>query len=458
MIPIHWTQLWQWQGRLERLPYALWGVLLLALKYNMDRAVSLFFFDSSWSIFAYYAPFAKLSTLQDLEGSQTTFYLTLLMLALPFIAAGVGLTAQRLRSAALPVPLVVLFFVPFINLLFFLLLCLWPESRTAADASDPNDTWQRYIPRSFWGSALAGVGISLVLALLMIGISVLGFQAYGIALFVGLPFVLGLCTTLIFTAHEARSVWDCIKVSLLSLLMLGVGILAVAMEGVICVLMAAPLALVLTLLGTAVGWTLQNRRRYNATQGVLMMLFLPGFMGLEKAANFAPPRIEAVTTLDIAAPPEVVWEHVVSFSELPPPSHWLLKTGIAYPIKAEIKGTGVGAIRHCIFSTGPFVEPIEVWHPPHHLKFSVSAQPAPMKELTPYRINPPHLDHFLRSEAGQFVLTPLPNGGTRLAGTTWYVHEIWPAPYWQFWSDAIIHSIHTEVLQHIKHLSEAPAA
>lgn len=457
MLPIHWTQLWQWQGRLGRLPYALWGVLLLALKYNMDRAVSVFFFESSWSIFAYYAPFAELSTLQQLESSQWAFYSTLLVLALPFIAAGVGLTLQRLRSAALPLPLVVLFFVPFLNLLFFLLLCLWPEEETVSQHA-ATQTWQRYIPQSFWGSALAGVGISLVLALLMIAISVLGFQAYGIALFVGLPFVLGLCTTLIFTAHEERRLWDCIKVSLGSLVMLGLGILAVAMEGVICVLMATPLALVLTLLGTAVAWTLQTKRRHNATQGVLLMLFLPGFMGIEKAADFAPPRIEAVTTLDIAAPPEVVWEHVVRFSELPPPSHWILKTGIAYPIRAEIKGSGVGAIRHCVFSTGPFVEPIEVWNPPHHLKFSVSSQPAPMKELTPYRINPPHLDHFLRSEAGQFVLTPLPNGGTRLAGTTWYVHQIWPAPYWQLWSDAIIHSIHTEVLQHIKHLSEAPKA
>lgn len=446
-FPLRLSQLWQWNASVERLPYFLWGCLLLGLKYNLDRAVSYFAFDKYWSMFAYYEMPSMARILQN-----PSFYLTLMVLALPFIAAGIGLTLQRLRSADLPRTLVALFFVPVLNFLFFLLLCVWPETTEAQNAE--KGSWQDYIPRSFWGSALAGIGISLVLSLLIILISVAGLQEYGMALFVGLPFAMGLSTTLIFTAHEERSVWDCVKVTLLSIILLGLAIVAVAVEGVICVAMASPLALVLALMGTAVGWMIQQKRRMVATQGVLMMLFLPGVMGLEKSADLPPPRVEAVSTIDIAAPPEVVWEHVVSFSDLPPPKSWILKTGIAYPLRAEIKGEGVGAIRHCVFSTGPFVEPIEIWDAPRHLKFSVSEQPAPMKELTPYAINPPHLDHFLRSEAGQFVLTPLPDGGTRLSGTTWYVHEIWPAHYWQFWSDAIIHSIHHEVLSHIKTLSE----
>jgi hypothetical protein len=47
-------------------------------------------------------------------------------------------------------------------------------------------------------------------------------------------------------------------------------------------------------------------------------------------------------------------------------------------------------------------------------------------------------------------LTPLPNGGTRLEGTTWYHHGLWPAAYWQLGSDAIIHRIHLRVLRHIR--------
>ena len=110
-------------------------------------------------------------------------------------------------------------------------------------------------------------------------------------------------------------------------------------------------------------------------------------------------------------PPEAVWEHVVAFAELPPPTELLFRAGVAYPLRAEIHGSGPGAIRHCVFSTGPFVEPIEVWDEPRRLEFSVSAQPPSMRELSPYpELAPPHLEDFLVSHRGRFWLERLPNG------------------------------------------------
>jgi len=72
-----------------------------------------------------------------------------------------------------------------------------------------------------------------------------------------------------------------------------------------------------------------------------------------------------------------------------------VRAGVAYPIRAQMLGSGVGAERHCVFSTGAFVEPIEVWDEPRLLKFSVTSNPAPMEEWTPYsHIDPPHLHDF----------------------------------------------------------------
>jgi hypothetical protein len=112
-------------------------------------------------------------------------------------------------------------------------------------------------------------------------------------------------------------------------------------------------------------------------------------------------------------------------------------------------------VRRCVFSTGAFVEPIRVWDEPRLLKFAVTSNPPPMSEWSPYgNIHPPHLNGFLVSSGGQFKLVTLPGGRTRLEGTTWYRHNLWPAAYWRLWSDFIIHRIHLRVLNHVKRLSE----
>jgi hypothetical protein len=71
---------------------------------------------------------------------------------------------------------------------------------------------------------------------------------------------------------------------------------------------------------------------------------------------------------------------------------------------------------------------------------------------------PPHLDHYLQSRQGEFLLERLPDGRTKLIGTTWYSNRMWPAAYWHLWSDYIIHRIHGRVLDHIKTLAEESAA
>jgi hypothetical protein len=218
--------------------------------------------------------------------------------------------------------------------------------------------------------------------------------------------------------------------------------------------MAAPLAVPFALGGAIVAYAIQrssSRRRQTSQLLPAVLLVLPALIVAERATLPEPPVFAVRTALEIEAPPEAVWRHVVSFPELPPPTEFLFRMGIAYPMKAEIHGEGVGAERHCVFSTGSFVEPIEIWDEPRLLRFSVTSNPAPMEEWTPYEeVHPPHLEGFLVSNGGQFHLERLPGGRTRLEGTTWYRHSLYPAAYWRVWSDWIIHKIHLRVLGHIK--------
>jgi hypothetical protein len=452
--------LWQPAGTIDRGTYALVGVVGFALKHNLDRLVATYVFRRPWGFFNYWEPLGNIGRITNLRSQDALFLETLLALSLPFVWVGVVLTLKRLRSAGLPSPLVALFFVPFVNLLFFLLLCLLPE-RTAFETSPERlgkSSFSAFMPGNALGSAAlsllftvpAGIGIALIGTKLLVN--------YGWGLFVALPFTMGLAAALVYSSSGPRTLKGCVSVASLSIAVLGLGLLAIAIEGIFCLIMAIPIALPLAAFGGVCGYVVQKRRwLHDGTPAFLsvLLVFVPGVQWAEHAAAIPPPTFEVRSSIEVNAPPEKVWQQVVAFSEIPPPTEWMFRAGIAYPIRAEIVGSGPGAERHCIFSTGAFVEPIQVWDEPHKLKFSVTANPAPLEEWTPYsHIDPPHLHGFLVSNGGQFLLTPLPNGKTRLEGTTWYRHSLWPSSYWRLWSDAIIHRIHLRVLRHIRDEAE----
>lgn len=456
------ADLWRWDGRVGRAAYVATGLIGVAIKHNLDRLIAASFLGYKNS-FNYWAPLGKAARLDHLSDTEAKFLATLLLTSIPFIWVGVAMTVKRLRDAGQPVWLVVFFFVPFINLLFFLLLCVLPPQENAQELEGA--PWpglhgiDSFIPHSKIGSAALSIVVTTVLGLGFVLMGTLVIGAYGWGLFVALPFCLGMFSVLLYSYHEPREWFDCMGVALLPVGLVGAGLLLVAVEGIICLLMAAPFAMALAALGGALGYAIQARH-WRPKQAPVMfsivILLVPASFGLERAAALRPPMYTVSTAIEVNAPPERVWNQVVAFAEIPPPKELVFRSGVAYPIRAEISGRGVGAVRHCIFSTGPFVEPIEVWDEPHRLKFGVTANPAPLNELTPYgHIDAPHLHGYFVSEQGQFLLTALPEGHTRLEGTTWYHNAMWPASYWHLWSDYIIHKIHLRVLEHIRSEAEA---
>lgn len=282
---------------------------------------------------------------------------------------------------------------------------------------------------------------------------------YGLGIFVLFPFFVGLTTPIIIGYHNKLSLGASIGYSLLALLGVGLSLLFLAIEGIICIVMAGPIVAVITLIGSCLGYSICNinsdREANVFSSFALFLIFVPAAMLAEN--KFAPSEelTPVTTSIEIAAPPEKVWPNVIEFRELAPPTELLFKTGVAYPIRARIAGTGAGAIRYCEFSTGAFVEPIKVWDENKLLQFSVLEQPIPMREISPYgNLDTPHLHDYFVSRQGQFKLTRLENGGTLLEGTTWYRHKIKPEFYWRLWTEQIVHTIHQRVLNHIKEQSE----
>ena len=455
------ADLWRPTGTVNRRTYALVGVLGFALKHNLDRLTATFGFHRPWGLFNYMEPLRDATGIRSVHGDDAVFLATLVATALPFIWVGVVMTMKRLRSAGAPIALVILFFVPVFNLLFFLILSLVPERAKTPDAeiARTGESWfMRLVPESSVGSAALSIVLTSAIGGGAAAFGTLFLGNYGWGLFVALPFAIGLVAAAIYGVRAQRSLGNCVTVAVLSIVLLGLGLMAFAMEGAVCLIMAVPLAVPLASSGGVCGYFVQKRwsREIGAPAFLAVFLvFTPGVQWVEHVTAPSPQVFVVRSAIDIKASPETVWKEVVAFRVIPPPKEWMFRAGIAYPIRAEITGSGPGAERRCVFSTGAFVEPIQIWDEPHLLKFSVTENPPPMEEWTPYHhIEPPHLHGFLKSEGGQFLLTPLPDGGTRLEGTTWYQHGLWPAAYWRMWSDEIIHRIHMRVLTHIRDEAE----
>ena len=455
-------QLWAFSGRSSRKNYFLIGTIAFLLKSNLDRLIATYLFHRPWGLLNYWFPFPAVTQPWLLKGADAQLGVTLLAVSFPFIWLGVAQTVRRLRDCQAPVWLSALFFVPFVNLIYFAVLCCWPSENKKNAADEELFGRDGFVGSVTEPSALRAAVLAIV-ATTIVGIAgvYLSTQyqgAYGWGLFVAMPFCLGLFSTLIYSSRTPRTLGECLLISVAPMVLLAVGLLLLAFEGILCILMAAPLGLGLSALGGIAGYSFQAGRWMAKGRSAMMGIVLaamPLGMGLSPSIEGQPSLLVVQSSIEINAPPEVVWGRVVAFTQISEQREWLFHTGIAYPIRATLTGKGVGAVRRCEFSAGAFVEPIQIWDEPRLLRFAVTENPAPMEELTPYQhIETPHLQGYFVSHQGQFELTRLQGNRTRLTGTTWYTDRIWPSAYWQMWSDYIVHRIHLRVLRHIEAVSE----
>jgi uncharacterized membrane protein YhaH (DUF805 family) len=458
---VHWAVrllrlLFDPRGRVDRLTFLLTGVILMPVKLAADDVVAKFVFAQPWELRDYIWPKSPLARLSD-PHAPYLFYFTMLCLAAPFAWAGVCLCAKRLRAAGLSSWPVIFFFVPLVKWFFFATIAVLPAR---SKPEQPNEVSSSrglagFLPQSAIGSAAAAIVITLIVTLLLVLASVYLMPSYGFTLFIGVPFFAGFLATILYGARAERSFNQSAGTALLAVALLGVILLILATEGIVCLLMALPLAAGEAVAGALIAHLLMNRHHETGFATLSNLAILPCLLVYEHAAPAPAAFRSVVTEVHINAPIETVWQQVVSFSEIPAPNEWLFRAGIAYPEKAQLDGRGVGAIRHCIFSTGEFVEPITVWDEPNRLAFDVSAEPDPLRELSPYgHIRTPHLAGYFSSKHGEFRLVRAPDGGTRLSGTTWYALRYEPELYWSAWSDYLIHRIHLRVLRHIKTQAE----
>src|SRR5262249_42515387 len=143
--------------------------------------------------------------------------------------------------------LVVLFFVPVVNYAVMLWLSVLP-SRPAALAPRP----EGLNPASL---RVAGAAIVIVGALggALAAFCALMLQGYGASPFLGTPFAMGMLSAFILNRHDPTTTGATLRVAALTVALGGLALLLFALEGVLCIAMALPVAIPAAMLGAVLG-------------------------------------------------------------------------------------------------------------------------------------------------------------------------------------------------------------
>jgi hypothetical protein len=199
----------------------------------------------------------------------------------------------------------------------------------------------------------------------------------------GVPTVLGFLTVYL-AEREGPLRWvERVFLPWLTMLLALAGAFALAWEGLICIIMMLPAALVLATMGglLAVGARRLARPTPGAHASILLCSLLLPFAAapIEHRLPASPELRRVRTSIEIAADPATVWRNIervprITAAEQRPTLFHAI--GFPRPVEATLSRPGLGGVRHATFEGGVlFVETIDVWQPGRRLAFSIHADP-----------------------------------------------------------------------------------
>jgi hypothetical protein len=297
--------------------------------------------------------------------------------------------------------------------------------------------------------ALWGLGVALAGEIIL----TLAFGQFGIALFVGSPFLVGLITSYFVERDGAMRPYGA---TLKALTLASVVLFGFAFEGLFCLILAFPLAIVASLIG---GWFGIRLARFRTSRNTALssIALLPLLIALETAH---PPLAEFadVRSIEVDAPPAAVWLSIIDMGEIREAPAAPFGWGLAYPLAGHIDGNGVGAVRRGVFSTGVAYERVTRWEVGQELWFDVLSDPPMMRETNPFGpVHSAHLVGYFATRTARFTIAPLANGRTRLTLATDHALMIGPTIYFEPISRWAVAENKRRVLDHFRDHAESIA-
>ena len=168
---------------------------------------------------------------------------------------------------------------------------------------------KEFIKNNLWISAtiisiIAGYGLGFL--------SIYGLGEYGWVVFVVVPFFLGLIPTLVYGNFVEISYRQSTKLGFSTLSIFCATTLVLAIEGVICIIMASPIMALSTWIGSAVASGYLENNSVNSKKTYSFLIVPVAFLIVDLSTS-SEEYLQVNTSITIDAPIEIVWDNIISF-------------------------------------------------------------------------------------------------------------------------------------------------
>lgn len=241
-------------------------------------------------------------------------------------------------------------------------------------------------------------------------------------------------------------------------LMVLVTVLAIGVEGLICVVMMTPVFLVMALLGGVLAWIVRKvRDRRLRSSALLAVLLLPYLAGpLEQRIPQLQSRRVVENRIRIRADEAAVWRQIIRVPAIRPEEYrttFIHRIGFPRPIEATLSHEGVGGVREASFERGVlFRETVTEWVPERRLSFTIAVDSIPAKTLDQHvTVGGEYFDVL----DGTYEIVPLGPGETELR--LWSTHRLSTHfnAYASLWTDFVMRQIQGNILEVVRARAEA---
>lgn len=315
-----------------------------------------------------------------------------------------------------------------------------------------------------WVSAVGGVLGGSLYALIMYGLSHLGWLPAGlvsIAGIFGLPLVIGaLCVAFSAPVQQARvRYW--VLAPWLAVALAYAALAAVQLEALICLIMLLPATLALTSLGGVLAGLLIRwlRQRRHVQRGMVgCFIALPLLLGQFELHWDAPVELHTVQDrIVVESTPDHVWATLLNVPDIHDSElAWSFShaIGLPRPRAALLTGAGVGSTRDLYWDGGVhFREHVTAWEPGQRLAYDVDVSPAreALRKLDTHVVIG---DRYFDVLHGEYQLRELAPGRTELTLSTTYRISTNVNAYGNLWARHTLDDFHTVVLGLLKRRAE----